>query len=154
MTNVTPHSMQAYCRSWQKAWEMTRSSASGIHFGHYIAGTFNPKILVVNATLANIPLCTGFTYVRWKTGLNVMIEKMAGNFNVKKLCIILLFEADFNANNKWICCAVMYKAEQEHLLADEQFSSHKFTICFTIWYDSSETPQHYALTMLKVVMTG
>jgi len=55
-----------------------------------------------------------------------MIEKMTGDFNIKKLQIILLFEANFNANNKWIGRAVMYKAEQEHLLADEQFSSHKF----------------------------
>jgi len=55
-----------------------------------------------------------------------MIEKTAGDFNVEKLRIILLFEADFNANNKWIGRAVMYKAEQEHLLADKQFGSCKF----------------------------
>jgi len=105
---------------------MTGSSASRIHFRHYITGTFNPEILVSNATLANIPLCMGFTYEQWKTGVNVMIKKTAGDFNVEKLRIILLFEADFNANNKWIGCVVMYKAEQEHLLANEQFGSCKF----------------------------
>jgi len=73
---------------------MTRSSASGIHFGHYIARTFNPEILVVNATLADIPKCMGFTYNCWKKGLNVMIEKMVGDFNVEKLHIILLFKAE------------------------------------------------------------
>jgi len=62
MTDISPQSMQAYCKSWQKAQETTGSSASGIHFRHYIAGMFNPEILVVNTTLANIPLCTGFTY--------------------------------------------------------------------------------------------
>jgi len=31
-----------------------------------------------------------------------MLEKSPGNFNIKKLRIILLFEADFNANNKWL----------------------------------------------------
>jgi len=51
---------------------------------------------------------------------------MAGDFNIEKLHIILLFEADFNANNKWIGCMVMYKAKQEHLLVEEQFGSHKF----------------------------
>jgi len=76
--------------------------ALGIHFGHYVAGTFNPEILVVNMTLANLPLRTGFTYDWWKKGVNVMIEKTCGNFNMEKLQIILLFEADFNANNKWI----------------------------------------------------
>jgi len=42
-----------------------------------------------------------------------MIEKTTGDFNVEKLCIILLFEADFNANNKWIGRAVMYQAKQK-----------------------------------------
>jgi len=31
-----------------------------------------------------------------------MLEKIPGNFNVEKLWIILLFKADFNANNKWL----------------------------------------------------
>jgi len=86
----------------QQVRESTASSALGIHFGHYMARTFNLEILLVNAKLADIPLMTGFSYARWKKGLNIMIEKMVGNFNVKKLCIILLFKADFNANNKWI----------------------------------------------------
>ncbi len=55
-----------------------------------------------------------------------MIEKTTGDFNVEKLRIILLFEADFNANNKWIGWAVMYQAEQHNLLAEEQYGSHKF----------------------------
>jgi len=54
------------------------SSASGIHFGHYITRTFNPEILIINATLANIPLITGFTYDRWKKGLSIMIKKWRG----------------------------------------------------------------------------
>jgi len=34
--------------------------------------------------------------------INRYDQKMARDFNVKKLQILLLFEADFNANNKWI----------------------------------------------------
>jgi len=101
--------------------ELMASSASGIHFGHYMAGTFNPEILVVNAMLVDIPLKTGFSYACWKKGLNIMIEKMVGDFNIEKLCIILLFEANFNANNKW-----NRQAEQHELMAPEQFGSHKF----------------------------
>jgi len=67
-----------------------------------MAGTFNPDILIFNVTMANIPLKTGYSPARWREGLNVMLEKSPGNFNVKKLRIILLFEADFNSNNKWI----------------------------------------------------
>jgi len=117
-----------YCSGWRKARETTSSSASGIHFGHYIAGTFNPKILIINAALTDIPLRTGFSYQSWQTGLNIMIEKTTGDFNVEKLHIILLFEADFNANNKWFGQVVMYQAEQHNLLAEEQYGSHKFKL--------------------------
>jgi len=55
-----------------------------------------------------------------------MLEKTVRDCNVEKLRIILLFKADFNANNKWISCVVMYQAESAHLLADEQFGSCKF----------------------------
>jgi len=48
-----------------------------------------------------------------------MIEKTMGDFNVEKLQIILLFEVDFNANNKGIGRVVMYQAEHKNLLADE-----------------------------------
>ncbi len=123
---VPPRTITDYTRGWQKARETTSSSASGIHFGHYIAGTFNPEILLINATLADIPLRTGFSYDRWKKGLNIMIEKAAGDFNVEKLRIILLFEADFNANNKWLGRAIMYQAEKKNQLAEEQYGSRKF----------------------------
>jgi len=66
LEEVTPCSTQAYCQGWQKAEETTGSLASGVHFGHYIAGTFNLEILALNATLVNIPLHTGFTYKWWK----------------------------------------------------------------------------------------
>jgi len=57
-----------------------------------------------------------------------MIEKTTGDFNVEKLCIILLFKADFNANNKWIGWAIMFQAEDACLLAKEQFGSRKFKL--------------------------
>jgi len=91
-----------------------------------MAGTFNLEILVVKATMANIPLCTGFSFSHWKKGINVMIKMTCSDFNVKKLWIILLFEANFNMNNKWIGQAVMYQAEQAYLLSKEQYGSRKF----------------------------
>jgi len=49
-----------YCQGQQKAQENTGSLASRIHFGHYMASIFNPEILLINATLTNIPLQTVF----------------------------------------------------------------------------------------------
>jgi len=102
ITKLPPRSLQEYNMGWRKSQETTASSMSGIHFGHYMAGTFNPEIAIFNATMADLPMRTGYSPQRWREGLNVMLEKTPGNFNVEKLRIILLFEADFNANNKWI----------------------------------------------------
>jgi len=61
----------------------------------------------------------------WCTGLNVMLEKQGGNFNVEKLQIILLFKGDFNQNNKWLGRAVMFHAEEKQQIAKEQYGSCK-----------------------------
>jgi len=117
--------VEEYSESWWKAREATSSSPLGIHFGHYMAGTFNPEILIFNATMADIPLNTGYAPARWCKGLNVMIEKTPSSFNVEKLHIILLFEADFNSNNKWLGHVIKFNAKTSHLMAAEQYGSRK-----------------------------
>jgi len=52
-----------------------------------------------------------------------MLEKQAGNMNVEKLHIILLFKGDFNQNNKWLGQAVMFNTEKFLQMAPEQYSS-------------------------------
>jgi len=111
-STMPTHCLQEYQGGWHKAQEEMLSSPSGIHFSHYIAGNFNPDILVFNAKLVDIPFSTRYSPTQWCRGLNVMLEKSPGNFNVEKLRIILLFEADFNSNNKWLGQAVMLQAEQ------------------------------------------
>jgi len=61
--------------------------------------------------LLAIPMKMGFSYQRWRKGINVMLEKSLGNFQVNKLCIILLFEANFNQLNKHIRCLMMHHME-------------------------------------------
>jgi len=60
-----------------------------------------------------------------EASLNVMLKKQAGNINIEKLYIILLFEGDFNNNNKWLSCMVMFHAKKLKLVAKEQYGSHK-----------------------------
>jgi len=90
-----------------------------------MVGTFNPTITIFNTRLANLGFTTGYSLKRWKMGLNVMLEKQAGNFNVKKLRIILLFKGDCNQNNKWFGSAVMFNVELKQQMAPEQYGSHK-----------------------------
>ncbi len=49
MTIIQPRQLIEITARWHKARESTSSSPSSIHFGHYMAGTFNPKIAVFNA---------------------------------------------------------------------------------------------------------
>jgi len=105
-----------------------------------MARTFNPNIVLFNTTIADLPLKTGYSQCRWQEGLNVMLEKTSGNFNVEKLQIILLFEADFNSNNKLLGQAVMLMAKSLDLLEDEQ-------------YGSATTRQQYFNASTKVCFT-
>jgi len=54
---------------------------------------------IFNATMVDLLMKTGHSPHLWWEGLNVMLEKIPGNFNVEKLWIILLFEEDFNAKD-------------------------------------------------------
>ena len=80
--------------------EDTSSSQSGLHFGHYIAGTDCDYISQLHALRVSLALKKGISLERWSKGLSVMLEKMFGVRLVSKLRAILLMEADFNAMNK------------------------------------------------------
>jgi len=117
-----PHQLH---KSLEKACKMTSLSMLQVDFRHYMAGTFNPNIAIMNATMADIPMLTSYVPARWKKGLNVMLQKQAGNINVEKLQIIVLFEADFNRNKKWMGRAIIFTAEKFNALAPKQYGSRK-----------------------------
>jgi hypothetical protein len=51
-TYVTPKDFQHF---WQTAREQTSSSYSGLHFGHYIAASYSPDLLLLHA--AKLLIC-------------------------------------------------------------------------------------------------
>ncbi len=97
-----------------------------LHFGHYIAGVANDIVGKLNAIMANAWLINSTAPAQWTKTLNVMLEKLASNDNVKKIRIIMLFEADFNNNNKWLGQMMMRLAEEQNLIALEQYGSRKY----------------------------
>jgi len=122
---ITIRIYDKYKCSWEWARETTASSPLTIHFGHYIAGVANEVVGKLNLILANMRLASGTAPTQWKKMLNIMPEKLAGNDNMEKLRIIMLFEADFNHNNKWLGRVTMQSAEAQKLLAPEQYGSWK-----------------------------
>ena len=95
-----------------------------MHFGHFKAGAQHDGIAEMEATLANISYRTGFTPDRWKKAINVMLDKGKG-FDVEKLRIVLLFEADLNAQLKIMGRHMMANAEKHNMIAKEQYGSRK-----------------------------
>ncbi len=83
--NLPQQTTQEYASGWWKARESMASLPSGIHFSHYMASTFNLNILLFNATMADLPMKMGYLLNQWREGVNMMLEKTPGNFNVEKL---------------------------------------------------------------------
>jgi len=110
-------------QGWTKANEATSSSLLGAHFGHYKASITHKLINELHTLLMDTPLWTGFSYWQWKRGINVMLEKITGNCEATKLCIILLFKADFNQLNKFIWKEMMHQAEENSLVTGEQMEA-------------------------------
>jgi hypothetical protein len=90
-----------------------------------MAACKHEKLAIVEAQMANFSLLTGYSPRRWQTGIEVMLLKQKDNFHVGKLRATLLFEADFNFNNKRIGRALMWNAEDNKWLAPEQYGSRK-----------------------------
>jgi hypothetical protein len=118
-------SVESFVNGWLKAKEHTASGKSGLHFGHFIAACKHHELKLVECQMANFPLRTGYSPQRWQQGVEVMLLKQRDNFHVKKLRAILLFEADFNFNNKRLGRQLMWHAENHNWIAPEQYGSRK-----------------------------
>eukprot|EP00956_Cyclotella_meneghiniana_P022017 scaffold40896_cov41-Cyclotella_meneghiniana.AAC.6 len=114
---------------WKEKWrgssEKTSSSLSGLHFGHYIAGTSSEIISHHHALKATICLKRGFSIDRWKGGMTCILEKLPGCCLVTKLRAILLMEADYNAKNKIIYGVRMMDNARLHKLMQEEIYSEQ-----------------------------
>jgi hypothetical protein len=118
-------SVDSFANGWRKSREQTASGKSGLHFGHFIAACKHQQLRNLECHMANFPLRIGYSPQRWQQGVEVMLLKQRDNFHVKKLRAILLFEADFNFNNKRLGRQLMWKAEDYNWIAPEQYGSRK-----------------------------
>ena len=117
--DLTRHPAQ-YRQSWKKMKEKT--SSNGLHFGHYMAATRSDLITIGHWALADIPFKTGYSPQRWRNATDVMILKKAGLYDVEKLRTIVLYESDFNHNNKYLGKASIDYLQRNNSLAPEQYA--------------------------------
>ena len=109
---------------YQKGWKMVKekTSSGALHFGHFKAGAGTKDIGWVHYTMSMIPMTAGFTPNRWKQGTDVMILKAPNVYLLDKLRTIVLYEADFNHENRRLGKIGMDMAINQSKIAPEQFS--------------------------------
>ena len=119
----TTEEFQTY---WKSVSEKTSSSASGVHFGHYVAATEQIPLARFFAKQISYITQTGRAPSRWGVGLNVLLEKIAGVALVNKLRAILLIEGDMNMANRLVFGdRMMALARSLGLIPDEQFAEQQ-----------------------------
>ena len=112
--------LRDYRIGWKKINE--RTASGDLHMGHFKAGCTHPQIGWFHFQMSGIPMKTGYSPKRWRRGTDVMLLKSPEVYLLKKLRTIVLYEADYNHENKRIGRDAMTQALQQGQLADEQYS--------------------------------
>ena len=109
---------------FQRGWKLVKEqTASGeLHMGHFKAGALHSQLSWMHFEMSIMPMMTGYSPNRWKQGIDVMLLKAPEVFLLEKLCTIVLYEADFNHENKRLGRDAMKMALNQNLIADKQFS--------------------------------
>ena len=115
ITNLTD-----YRNGWKKTNERTASGE--LHMGHFKAGSLHTEIGWFHFAMTTIPVTTGYSPSRWRKGTDVMLLKSPEIYLLKKLRTIVLYEADYNHENKRIGRDSMNMALQQGQIVHEQYS--------------------------------
>ncbi len=110
--------------------ESTSSSPSGRHVGHYKAILDDPTLVNLHSIMMSIPFQVGFAPARWSRVMDIMLEKEAGNARCHRLCILALFESDFNQSKRiLIDRCLTHHLEYHQIISDIQFGSRPGKQC-------------------------
>ena len=125
---ITTEDLKQLFQIWR---ETTTTSPSGRHLGIYKAvfqttnNNNSPYPFDQHITrFLNIIIQNSIGPKRWRKVTNMMIHKLEGSFNINKLRVIHLFEADYNGligilfNRR-----VLYNAEKRGILNDNQWGA-------------------------------
>jgi hypothetical protein len=106
----------------------TSTSPSSRHLGHYVSVLKNigdktdktaTAILKLHHTMLQVAQLQCKPFARWKIKTKVMLEKDKGGPKIDRLCIIRLYEADYNIFLKIMWAHHLIKICEEHELFDD-----------------------------------
>ena len=121
----TPDDFKRY---WKQAREKTHSSMCLVHFGHHKAATTSDSVSKFMAKKIIVIARSGCPPKRWGSGLQLMLENISGVALINKLRAILLMEADFNSENKFVFGHLaLNKLLEEEYISEEQYSQRETT---------------------------
>ena len=80
-------------------------------------------LIYAHVSLINYALRMGISYDRWKTVVNIMLEKDPGDPKIHRLRVIHIYEADYNLLLSIQWRNLMRLAEDHHLLNERQYGS-------------------------------
>jgi hypothetical protein len=95
--------------------EATSSLPSGRHIGHYKAIIKDPVLVSLHTAMMSIPFQVGIAPEQWTKVTDIMLENEAGNPRSHRLCILALFECDFNQSKR-----ILRARKTSHHLEDHQ----------------------------------
>jgi hypothetical protein len=107
-----------FIQTFKHTKEMSSSSPSGRHIGHYKAALKAPILVQLHSTMMSLPFQHGFAPERWTRVTDIMLEKEEGNSRCHRLRIKALFESDFNQAKR-----VLIGRRLTHHLADTKMIS-------------------------------
>ena len=124
--HITTNDLKQLFKRWR---ESTTTSQSGRHLGIYRAifldqsNSTKKHFFDTDLTsLINILIRYGMGLDRWRNLTNMMIHKLDGSYNVNKLQVIHLFEADYNGLLGILFnCRVLYQAEHRNAINNNQW---------------------------------
>ena len=150
-----------------KVWpERTTTSPSGLHLGHYHAmwrptgckgGHDDPEGQAIldsqkalqkgHTQMMQYALKYGYSYKRWSSVVNIMLEKDPGNPRIRRLRVIHIYEADYNLilAVKWR--QALFHAEDNRLLNNGLYGSRPGRSAITPVYIENMQNTIYQLSM-------
>jgi hypothetical protein len=114
-----------HIRGWKKQKERTSGGISGLHFGHYKAHAQARDLAAFDASMRSVAYTTGYSFKRWKKGLDVQLLKRTNDHRASQLRTILLLESDHNMNNKVIGKDAMRAGERLNEHARDNYGGRR-----------------------------